>query len=323
VAREAAAEWLHLAEKHGQRDALMTSHRCFGTASFMLGDLTTARAHMERALLLYDPPRHRALAFVYANDVRVATLQWLACTLFALGYPDEARRRSREASAAASELGHANTTATSLQCACMLSEFLAKRQDVQAHAESLIMLATEKGFPYWRAMGTIMQGWVLADEGQMEAGVTQLRQGLVAWEETGAAMTLPYYLSLLARALAKGGHGSAALEALDKALRLAKRTGERWFDAELHRLKGEALLHGDTSNGAEAEACFHRALAVARKQGAKLWELRATRSLARLWAEQGQCRKAHNLLAPVYGWFTEGFETQDLKDAKGLLDELI
>jgi class 3 adenylate cyclase/predicted ATPase len=322
VACEAAAKWLHLAEKHRQRDALMTSHRCFGTALFMLGDLTRARAHMEEALVLYDPPRHRALAFVYANDVRVATLQWLACTLFALGYPDQARKRSREASAAAPELGHANTTAASLQCACMLSEFLARRQDVQAHAESLITLATAKGFPYWRAMGTIMKGWALADEGQIDAGGTQLRHGLVAWQETGAALIMPYYLSLLASVLAREGRGSAALEALDKALRLAEKTGERWFEAELHRLKGEAFLHGDATNRAEPEACFHRAIEIAQQQNAKSWELRAAGSLARLWADRGERHKAYDLLAPVYGWFTEGFETADLKDANALLDEL-
>ena len=322
VAHEAAAQWLHLAEKHKQRDALMTSHRCVGTASFMLGDLTRARSHMEQALVLYDPPRHRALAFVYANDVRVATLQWLACTLFALGYPDQARRRSREASDAAPELGHANTTAASLQCVCMLSEFLARRQDVQAHAESLITLATAKGFPYWGAMGTIMQGWALADEGQMDTGVAQLRHGLAAWQATGAALIMPYYLSLLARVLAKGGRGSAALETLDKALRLAETTGERWFEAELHRLKGEALLHDDATNMAEAEACFHSAMEIAQQQSAKWWELRAAGSLARLWADRGEPHKAYTLLAPVYGWFTEGFDTADLKDAKALLDEL-
>jgi predicted ATPase len=288
----------------------------------MLGDLTTARAHMEQALVLYDPPRHRALAFVYANDVRVATLQWLACTLFALGCPDQARKRSREASAEAPELGHANTTAASLQCACMLSEFLARRQEVQAHAESLVGLAAAKGFPYWRAMGTIMQGWGLADEGEIDAGVTQLRHGLVAWQETGAALIMPYYLSLLARVLAKGGRGSAALEALDKALLLAETTGERWFEAELHRLKGEALLHGDATNRAEAEAYFHRAIEIAQQQSAKSWELRAAGSLARLWADRGERHKAYSFLAPVYDWFTEGFDTRDLNNAKALLDEL-
>jgi predicted ATPase len=204
----------------------------------------------------------------------------------------------------------------------MLSEFLARRQDVQAHAESLITLATAKGFPYWRAMGTIMRGWALADEGQMDAGVAQLRHGLVGWQETGAVLIMPYYLSLLARVLAKGGRGSAALEELDKALRLAETTGERWFEPELHRLKGEALLHGDATNRADAEACFHRAIGIAEQQSAKSWELRVAGSLARLWADRGERHKAYDLLAPLYGWFTEGFDTLDLQEAKALLDEL-
>ena len=277
VAAQSATEMLHLAQEHANDDALVTSHRCLGTASFMLGDPTTARTHLERALALYDPKRHRALAFVYANDVRVAGLQWLTCALFALGYPDQAHLRSREASAGALELGHANTTAASLQCACMLSEFLGRRQDVQALAQSLIALATEKSFPYWLAMGTIMQGWTLADRGTAQIGIAQIRRGLIDWQKTGAALIVPYYMSLLARALGQ-----------DKVSRLSR----YWI--EPYKLRKQLGNAGSRRNciGSRVSCCSAQSLAIGPRprpvfsvqsvwlasSTRESWELRASRA---------------------------------------------
>ena len=323
VAREAAAESLRLSEQQDDEMAtLVTSHRSVGTAAFALGDLSAARMHLEEALALYDPERHRPLAFGYAQDVRVAGLSWLALALFLQGFPEQALRRSDEAVSAAPEIGHPNTTAQSLLCACVLSELVGRRQRVQAHAEVLVALATEHGLPFWLAMGTIMGGWALADAGEAEAGIAQLCRGLVAWEDTGAALIVPYYLGLLAKALAQAGRVGEGLGALTEALDRVAATEELWFKAELHRLRGELLLALPAPHQSEAEACLHHALAVARDQGARLWELRAATSLARLWRDQGRRAEAHDLLAPVYGWFTEGFDTADLKDAKALLDEL-
>ncbi|HZA67038.1 MAG TPA: AAA family ATPase, partial [Geminicoccaceae bacterium] len=323
VAREAAAESLRLSERQDDDTATMaTSHRSVGTAAFALGDLSAARMHLEKALALYDPERHRPLAFVYAQDVRVAGLSWLALALFVQGFPEQALRRSNEAVAAAPEVRHPNTTAQSLLCACVLSELVGRRQEIRAHAEVLIALATEHGLPFWLAMGTIMRGWALADAGEAEAGIAQLRRGLVAWEDTGAALIAPYYLGLLAKALAKAGRAGEGLGALTEALDRVAGTEELWFKAELHRLRGELLLVLPEPDQPEAEACFRQALAVAREQAARMWELRAAASLAQLWRDQGKRAEAHDLLAPVYGWFTEGFDTADLKDAKALLDEL-
>jgi predicted ATPase/class 3 adenylate cyclase len=323
VAREAAAESLRLSERQDDDKAtLVTSHRSVGTAAFALGDLSAARMHLEEALTLYDPERHRPLAFVYAQDVRVAGLSWLALALFVQGFPEQALQRSDEAVAAAPEVRHPNTTAQSLLCACVLSELVGRRQELQAHAEVLVALATEHGLPFWLAMGTIMQGWALADAGEAEAGIAQLRRGLVAWEDTGAALIVPYYLGLVAKALAKAGRAGEGLGALIEALDRVAGTEELWFKAELHRLRGELLLALPKPDQPEAEACFRKALAVAREQDARMWELRAATSLAQLWRDQGKRAEAHDLLAPVYGWFTEGFGTADLRDGKALLDEL-
>jgi predicted ATPase len=323
LAREAAAESLRLSERQDDdAGTLASSHRSVGTAAFALGDLSAARLHLERALVLYDPERHRPLAFAYAQDVRVAGLSWLALSLFVQGFPEQALRRSDEAIAAAPEFRHPATTAQSLLCACVLSELVRRRRQVQAHAEELVALATEHGLPFWLAMGTIMQGWALADAGEAEAGIAQLRRGLIAWEQTGAALIVPYYLGLLAKALAEAGRPGEGLGALAEALDRVATTGELWLKAELHRLRGELLLAPPTPDQPEAEACFRQALAVAREQDARMWELRAATSLAQLWRDEGRRAEAHDLLAPVYGWFTEGFDTADLKDAKALLDEL-
>ena len=172
------------------------------------------------------------------------------------------------------------------------------------------------------AMGAILHGWALAQQGKAQEGIEQLHQGLIAFRATGAELSRPYWLALLAEAYGTTGEPEAGLTALAEALTLVDTTGERWYEPELYRLKGELLLQHSSDNQTEAETCFHHALDIARNQQAKSFELRAATSLARLWQQQGKRQEAHDLLAPVYNWFTEGFDTADLKDAKALLDEL-
>ena len=182
-------------------------------------------------------------------------------------------------------------------------------------------LSTEQGFPYWLAVGTIWRGWALAVQGQAEEGIAQIRQGLTAFRATGSEFLRPYFLTLLAEAYAQRGQAEEGLAVVSEALETVATTGERFYEAELHRLQGELSLQVPTPP-AEAEACLQQALAVARRQQAKSLELRAAMSLARLWQRQGKRDAARALLAPIYGWFTEGFDTADLQEARGLLDAL-
>ena len=187
-------------------------------------------------------------------------------------------------------------------------------------ADQLVAVATEQGFPYWRAMGTIYRGWVKVKNGDVAEGISLLRSGSAAYRATGAEVWMPYHIALLARACEIAGQIEEAVTLLDDALQIVERTGERWFAAELNRHKGQLLLRQGHSEA--AEELYRKALSIAEEQEAKLWELRAAVSLARLRRDQGRRAEARDLLAPVYGWFTEGFDTADLKEAKALLDEL-
>jgi predicted ATPase len=180
----------------------------------------------------------------------------------------------------------------------------------------------EQGFALWVPGGTVLRGWALTAQGQMEEGIAQMRQGMTAWQATGAEADRPYYLALLAEGYGKAGRTEAGLHVLAEALAVVDAIEERYYAAELYRLQGELLLARSAEQHAEAETCFRQALDVARQQQAKSWELRAAMSLSRLWQKQGKQAEAHALLAPVYGWFTEGFDTADLQEAKALLEAL-
>jgi predicted ATPase len=193
----------------------------------------------------------------------------------------------------------------------------------QERAEAAILLATEQGFPQWRTMSCLLRGWALAQQaGQAREGLEQMHQSMHAFRATGTEVMQPYFLALLAEAHGVMGQPEAGLTALAEALTFAETTGERWYEPEIHRLKGELLLQQSSDNHTEAETCLHQAISIARSQQAKSLELRAATSLARLWQSQEKRQEAYDLLAPVYNWFTEGFDTADLKDAKALLDEL-
>jgi predicted ATPase len=209
-----------------------------------------------------------------------------------------------------------------LSFAAVFHQFRREGRAAQEYAESAISLATEQGFPYWRAMGSLLRGWTLTHQGQAKEGIEQLNQGLSSFRTTGAEVGRPYHLALLAEAYGTIEQPEAGLTALAEALTLVDTTGERWYAPELYRLRGELLLQQSSDNQADAESCFQHAMAIAQNQQAKSLELRAATSLARLWQQQGKRQEAHDLLAPVYHWFTEGFDTADLIDAKALLDAL-
>jgi predicted ATPase len=238
-----------------------------------------------------------------------------------LGYPDQALQRSRETLARPQELSHAFSLAYALDFAARIHQLRREGQPTQAQAQALIALSREQGFTQRLATGTILWGWALTAQGQGEDGIAHIRQGLAAFRATGAELALPYYLALLGEAYGALGQAGEGLKVLAEALATAHKTGEQFCAAELHRLKGQLLLAGSAKH--QAEACFQQALGVARRQEAKSLELRAAMSLSRLWQQQDKRAEAYDLLGPIYGWFTEGFDTADLQEAKALLEELV
>jgi predicted ATPase len=323
TARELGEQLLHLAQRVQAPALLLLAHRVLGQTLAFLGEFSAAHAHLAREMTLYDLEQHRAFASLYGQDQGVICRSWEALTLWSLGYPDQALRRSREALTLAQELVHPFSLAYALCFAGMLDQLCRDVQAAQARATAAMALCTEQGFALYLARGIILQGWAMAEQGQGAAGLTQMRQGLVAYQATGAAVFRPYYLAFLAETYGKLGQAGEGLALLGEALAAVHKTGERFFGAELYRLKGELLLARSAKNlYGEAEACFQQALLVARHQQAKASELRAAMSLSRLWQHQGKRAAASDLLAPVYGWFTEGFDTVDLQEAKALLEAL-
>src|SRR5581483_152829 len=326
TARELGEQLLSLAQRIQDPALLLEAHFPLGASLYCLGEFVPAREHLEQSIVRYDALQHRSHALAYGADPGVFCLSWTTHVLWSLGYPDQALKRSQEALALAQELSHPFSLALVFDYATILHQFRRERQIVQERATAAIALCTEQGFAYYLAWGTIMRGWALAEQGQVGEGIAQMRQSLAALRSTGAELRHPYYLALLADACGKVEQTEEGLAALAEAQARVDKTGERWYEAELYRLKGELTLQSESktpdSCTAEAEACFQQALGVARHQEAKSLELRAATSLARLWQQQGKQTEARYLLAPVYNWFTEGFDTKDLQEAKALLEEL-
>ena len=287
-----------------------------------VGAVTLAHTHFLQGMALYDPQQHRASAFLHGEDAGVICRSYAAWTLWYLGYPDQALGRSHEAVTLAQHVAHPFSLGYALNYAAMFHQLRRDGYAAQERAEAAISLTTEQGFPLWRTRAAVLRGWTLAHQGQAQAGITQITQGLMTYRVTGAEVLRPYWLALLADVHGTIGEPAAGLTVLTEALTLAEITGERWYEPELYRLKGKLLLQQNSAHQAEAETCFHYALDIARNQQARSFELRTATSLARLWQWQGKHQEAYDLLAPVYHWFTEGFDTADLMDAKALLDEL-
>jgi adenylate cyclase len=284
--------------------------------------VAAAHTHLTQGIALYEAQQHRPSAFQHGEDSGVVLLSRGAIMLWVLGYPDQAWGRSQEAVTLAQQSGHLYSLGYALSSAARFHQLRREAHATQGCAEAMLSLAQEQGFSYFLAYGAGYRGWARAQQGQTQEGIAQLTQGLGAYRATGAAVARSAFLALLAEAHGLQGDPETGLAVLTEALTLVDKTGERWCESELYRLKGELLLQQSSDNQAEAESSFHYALDIARNQQAKSFELRTTSSLARLWQQQGKRQEAHDLLAPVYGWFTEGFDTADLKDAKTLLDEL-
>jgi predicted ATPase len=315
--REIAEQMLRLAEREEDVAAQVASHRALSAALYHLGEWAPARAHLEQVLVLYEAMPNRPPPSLYGADHRAMALAFLAPALFAMGYPDQARARRDEALAYAQQLDHPHSLALVLSHLCEFHSVAHEWQTVWDLAQALADLGAEQGFSHYLATGRVFGGCALAQLGQIREGLALYHRG-----STVRRVGFPLYQGVLAEAYQKVGEVAEALRLLGEVLDRVERTGERWFEAELHRLKGGVMLSVRNDSATEAEGCFRRAVAVAREQGARKWELRAATGLARLWAEQGRRAEAYDLLAPVYGWFTEGFDTADLQDAKALLDEL-
>jgi predicted ATPase len=260
--------------------------------------------------------------FRMGHDPSVACRADTAITLWLLRYPDQALARLHEALALAHELAHPYSLAFARCWAAYVYQFRRDALAVHEQAEAAVALATEQGFPFWAAQGTSIRGWALAWQGEGEAGLALVRQGIAAFRATGAALWVPYFCTVLAEVSAHLGYTADGLQALAEARPLVEQHEERWWAAEIARLRGVLLLQQPETSQAEAETWLQRALDVAHHQEAKALELRAAMSLSRLWQQQGKWDEARTLLAPIYGWFTEGFDTADLQEAKALLEAL-
>jgi class 3 adenylate cyclase/predicted ATPase len=321
TAREFAEQCLSLARRLDDPALLLEAHLALGDSWFHLGQFSQAHSHFEQSMRIYDPQQHHDLAFRYGNvDPGAVCLAFAGLTLWMLGYPDQALARVNEALTLAQHLEHPSTLArVGLYYPTFLHQLCREWQVVSELATTAITVATAHQIALVLAAGPIMRGWALAMQGQGAEGLAQLRQGLDAYRATGAAFQRPHFLSMLAEVHGVMGQPEAGLTALSEALTLVEKTGERYYEAELHRLKGELLLQHAVPEVSHAEACFQQALDIARRQQAKSLELRAAVSLGRLWQQQGKRQEARDLLAPVYSWFTEGLDTADLQEAKALL----
>jgi predicted ATPase len=330
---------LTLAQSEHDPASLVAAHYALGGTLSYLGEFAAAREHWEQMITHYDPQQHRSYALLYGLDLGVAgRVICAALDLWFLGYPDRALEGIRDALALAQELAHPPSMAMALDWAAVLHQLRREWHATQERAEAAMTLSTEQGLSGFLPYAATMRGWALAEQGQGEAGIVEMRQGLAALRGMGMEASRPYYLARLAEAYGKVGHSDEGLAALAEALDLVNKTEERFYEAELYRLKGTLTLQKfqvssfkfqvENPQSAfrnpqlEAEACFLKAIDIAQKQQAKSLELRATVSLARLWQQQGKHAEAHQMLSEIYGWFTEGFDTKDLQEAKALREEL-
>jgi predicted ATPase len=320
TARELAEQLDWLVQRTAAPTPRLEAHDTLGGILFYLGDYATARPHLEQVIAHTTLPAQRALALRQGVAPGVRCLTIAALTLWCLGYPAQAVQRSQEALALAQELGHAPSLALAQLFAAVLYHRRREVPAVQIQAEALLTLATAQQFPLWAGWGACWLGWTQAMQGQGAAGMLQMRQGLAAILATGHLLSQPFCLLLLAEAAGHAGQAAEGLRLVAEALAAFEASGRGDMLAEAYRLQGNLLLQHTAPDTAPAEACFQQALTIARRQQARSWELRAAMSLSHLWQRQGKHHAARQLLAPIYGWFTEGLETADLQEASTLLD---
>ncbi|HEY0320583.1 MAG TPA: AAA family ATPase [Pyrinomonadaceae bacterium] len=338
TAREIAEELLSLAERLPYPSLALRGHWAMEITFMHLGECAQAMEHYEKALLLYDPRRHLDDGFLYALNPGVAMPCFAAWALWFLGQPDQALNRMQEALELARELSEPLSLAHALLFAAILHQLRREEHLAQEHADAAFAVSSEHGLAMYQGMATVMRGWVLVKQGRHEEAIEQMRQGLAALQATGTELLRPHFLGLLAEALGKNDQAEEGLSLLKEALAVAHRSGERYYEAELYRIKGEVLLmqatdrgvkraarggkevvEAEPTAGAQAEACFNQSIKIAQKQKAKSWELRALMSLARLYQNWGEEEEASGFLTEIYDSFTEGFDTVDLREAKALL----
>jgi class 3 adenylate cyclase/predicted ATPase len=322
-AYELAEQLMNRAQSGNDSTHLLLAHDALGSTFHDMGKLLLAREHKEAVIFLYDPARHGPLAARRSFDAKGYALSYLGMTLWTLGYPDQALKRANEAVEFSQALSHPLSLAGAEFFLGSVRQCRREARAAQKAAERAIALSAEHGFTFWSPVATILRGWAMAQQGRNEEGIAQMEEGLAAYRATGAGTGLTHWLSLLAEACIESGRLNDGQSVLAEAQAFANGTEGHGYDGEIYRLTGELLRRTADSNAAGAQKCFERAIEIARNQSAKSLELRATMSLARLLAKQGKCDEARTMLADIYGWFTEGFDTADLKEAKALLDELV
>ena len=322
VMRTLAAQFLALAEQRGAIAPLMVGHRLMGSSLALTGEIARGRVHYDQAIALYDPAVHRSLTTRFGQEIGVANLAYRSLNLLMLGYPEAAQKDADDAVNNAREIGHGATLILALIYKATNHLQFGAYAKANVCIDQFLALAEESGALFWKVVGGLMRGWLFAQTGKASEAVQMMNSNLTAFRATGTKMLVPLWLQYLSKAEAQIDQLDAARHSIGEAIAAVQTTGERWIEAEVYRTAGEITLIGSKPDATTAEAYFDKALAVARQQRAKLWELRAAMSMARLWRDQGKPQQARELVAPVYGWFTEGFDTVDLKEAKALLDEL-
>jgi len=337
VGRERAAQLLAFAEKLGNEVMLRHGHCCMGIALLVMGNFAESLLHHDQALALYDPVDHCRLATRSSQDPQVVTLIYRSLALWALGYPEAALAGTEQALNDARETSRADTLMRAMSLRCLFQVISGNHAIAKSQSDQVILVAEEKGYAILKAQSDEMisllaeekgtsvmlrRAWFLTLTGKTSDTVGMFASAIAEWRSMGTTLSLPVWLSHLARACGKFGQFDDAWCYINEAMEAVEATKEKWYEAEVHRIAGEIALMSPEPDAAKAEACFVRALAVARAQQAKSWELRTATSLARLWRDQGKRDEARDLLAPIYNWFTEGFDTLDLKEAKALIGEL-
>jgi predicted ATPase len=321
-ALDLAKQLLHCAEAQPDPVHSVIAHYASGLTHMIMGHLAEGEAYLELAAAEYAPEQRRADVYRAAQDLGTACLVYLAIGKWLLGYPDRAREWMRQSVGRAEELGDAASLAHALCYSSIVTEMCGDDSETKKMAERAIGLATEKGFPLWITFGQVSRSWVAIKAGQETSELGVLQDSIASRRDLGMEIIAPFFMTLMAQAKCRVGQIEEGLKALDRAQAVVGERRERWWEAEIHRLRGELLLSESSDSADEVAVYFEQALEVSRSQGAKSLELRAAMSLARLWQRQGRRDDARELLGECYAWFTEGFDTADLKDAKALLDEL-
>ncbi len=317
-ARQLTLQCLDLAERFQRPAPLIRAHVAVGLTLFYMGDFRGCRSHLDIVNELYDPARRHSHSDI--QDPRVVSLANIAFALWFQGYPDQALAKSQAALARARDLEHLFTLAAALIHTAALHHHRREPHKVAAAAEELLAMPTVKEFGFWFAAAQVFLGWGWLAADCVAAGIESIERGLHAYRATGSKLYLPYLLMLLAEGYRQANQNEAALSTLTEALTLAEKSGENWSAAELYRQYGELCLNLPTPRVEQAESCYHRAITIARQQGAKTLELRSTVSLRHLWLKQGKATLFDDCLTPLYSWFTEGHTTVDLQEARAALE---